>query len=132
MESKNEDDEIDSFNDLKKKEKILFFNSLNQIIKSIISACNYLISHERIKTYDISNNINSSQIINTYIKRNFDYPYIKNLNNLDSQIVFLKEIYKILMDNFNINNIDIHTFHISELNRKLLHKIGDIFKDYIN
>ena len=121
--------QIDIFKTRKKKKKVLFINSLNQIIKSIISASNYLISHEIIKTYNISNNLNANQDIISYIKRKFDYPYIEDLNSLDSQIVFLKEIYKLLKDNFNVNNIDIHTFHISELNKKLLHKIGDIFKD---
>lgn len=104
-------------------------NSLNQMIKCIISSSNYLISHEIIKTINISNNANANQNIISYIKRKFDYPYIKDLNSLDSQIDFLKSIYKLLKDNFNINNIDIHTFHISELNKKFLYKIGDIFKD---
>ena len=54
---------------------------------------------------------------------------IKDINSLDSQIDFLRAIYKLLMDNFNINNLDIHSFHISDVNEKLLLKIEDIFKD---
>ena len=47
---------IDIYKTYKKKGKILFLNSLNQIIKSIITSCSYLLSHEIIEA-DVSLNV---------------------------------------------------------------------------
>ena len=107
----------------KEIERLFFLNSITQIIKSIIIKGNYLINHEKIKSY---NNESKKPI---YIKRKFNLPYIKGVNDNNSQKDFLNNINKILKEEFNENNLDIHYFYISEMNTKILDFIKKIFID---
>ena len=105
---------INESNKYKDNIKIFFINSLNYIIKSLIMKCNYLISKEK---------------INKNIRRKINFPYIKEENDNNSQIDFLNNINNILKEEFNGINLDIHYFYISEINKKILRKIKDIFID---
>ena len=105
---------INESNKYKDNIKIFFINSLNNIIKSLIMKCNYLISKEK---------------INKNIRRKINFPYIKEENDNNSKIDFLNNINNILKEEFNGINLDVHYFYISEINKKILRKIKDIFID---
>ena len=111
-----------SIKDQKKLKKKMFLNSMNKVIKCILTKSNYLITHEELK---ISEN---SQLI-LAISRKFDYPYIKNINNYESQIEFLNGINKLLENNFNVSNLDLESFHISDMDKSILRRMKEIFID---
>ena len=128
IQHQNKIQEIDLIKSQKKKNKKFFLISISGIIKIILKKSNYLIDHEKIIISPLSHNNNNSRI--NYIKRKFDYPNIKNANDIQSQIDFLQGINQILLDdNCNLEKFDDHSFRISEMNEKLLDIIKKIFKD---
>ena len=86
-----------------KKGEVKFLNSLKVFFKRIILKSNYLLNDqsENICAYDI----NSSKI-NHIKKYLFEYPIIKD-----------------------INNIDINSFNIFEINKNLVSSLNDILLD---
>ena len=113
------------------KTKYAFLYSIKYIIINILFKSNYLLNKQNIKTIDLfnynKNNKDYSKV--NYIKRNFEFPYISKFNNYDSQIIFLKNINSVLKDEFNQNNLNNNSFHISEMNKEILILIKSIFID---
>ena len=113
---------ISDMKDQNEKGKILYLNSLNNFIKSILIKSNCLFKSEIIK----SKSINDSKI--EYIKRIFfKYPNMEKINNFDSEINFLKDINNILEKNFNIENLYSKDFCVSDMDKTLLNSIMNIF-----
>ena len=111
-----------------KKGKKSFFNSLNIFFKRIILKSNYLLNNQNQKIKFINNGDANSLKIN-FIKKNlFEYPIIKDINDL-KEINFLKSINDILVNNLEINNIDINSYKISEMNEDLVIILKNIFMD---
>ena len=79
-----------------KKSKILFLKSIKSIIKNILLNSNYLLNKEKenenIKLITTDDNTINNSLKISYIKRKYDYPYIFNFNDFDSQIEFLKQL----------------------------------------
>ena len=106
------------------KGKILYLSSLKNYIKSIMLKSNYLFNSEIIK----SKSMNDSKI--KYIKKiYFKYPFIEKINDLNSEINFLKDINNIVVNDFKIENLDSKSFCISDMDKTLLDSIVSIFKD---
>ena len=106
------------------KGKILYLNSLKNYIKSIMIKSNYLFKSERKE----SKSMNDSKI--KYIKKKFfKYPFIKKINDFNSEINFLKDINNIVVNNCEIENLDSKSFCISDMDKTLLDSIVSIFKD---
>ena len=129
--NKHINQKITTIKDQKKLEKKMFLNSMNKIIKCILTKSNYLITNEDIISkyaHSNNNNSNNSQFFLT-IKRKFNYPYIKDINDYNSQIEFLNGINKLLENNFNIRNLDLNSFHISEMDNSILKRMKEIFID---
>jgi len=131
---------IENIKSKNEKSKFAFLFSIKYIIQYILMKSNYLINMEKIKAIDISNNLNNNLNNNNsnnytnfkinYIKRSFEYPYITNRNDFDSQIEFLKGINSILKNELNQNNINSNnSFHISEMNKEIIFTIKNIFID---
>ena len=95
---------------------------MGKVIKCILTKSNYLITHEELKISD------NSQLI-LAITRKFDYPYIKNINNYESQIEFLNGINKLLENNFNVSNLDLEAIHIYDMDKSILRRMKEIFID---
>jgi hypothetical protein len=118
---------IQSINVMKnrnKNEKESYIKSLIIILKRIILKSNYLLNRqsENINAYDL----NSSEI--NHIKKTFfEYPIINDINNINDsiEISYLNSINKILV-NLGINNIDINSFNIFEIDKKLSSSLKDI------
>ena len=85
---------------------------------------NYLFKSGNIK----SKSMNDSQI--KFIKKiYFKYPYIEKINDLNSEINFLIDINNIVVNDFEIENLDSKSFCISDMDKTLLDSIVSIFKD---
>ena len=111
-----------------KKGKKSFLNSLNIFFKRIILKSNYLLNNQNQKIKFINNGDANSSKIN-FIKKNlFEYPIIKDINDL-TEINFLKCINDILINNLEINNIDINSYNIYEMNEDLVIILKNIFMD---
>jgi len=115
---------ISDIKDQNEKSKMLYLNSLNNFIKNLMIKSNYLFNSERIK----SKSMNDSKI--EYIKKTiFKYPILEKINDSESEINFLKSINNILINNFNINNLDSKSFCISDMDKTLLDSIEKVFRD---
>ena len=117
--------------DLKKQnlDKLdLFLNSLNHIIKYILINCNLILTKKRIKIKNINDKNNSSIKKIKYIKRIYDYPYIKKMNDNNSIIEFLKDCQE-LIDNKIPEEKKEEDFSLSSLNKKIRNSIYSIFND---
>ena len=108
--------------------KTYFLNSISNIIKSILTKANDLLNNEKNIQIISLNNSNNKSI--EYIKKTIEYPYIKNINDLNCQIDFLVGINSFLKNDLNENNKDLNTsFHISKMNKELIDKLKNIFVD---
>ena len=118
----------------------LFINSLRYMIKSLLLKGNELINSEYIKFGNSSNSSfenlfnndinksNSSPNIN-YIKRIiFNYPYLEKFN-FESELKFLTNLNKIIINDLDKKIIKTESFHISEMNKYLIRSIAQIFVD---
>ena len=97
-----------------KKGKIFFLNSLLIFLKRIILKSNYLLDNQSQEIKFIENGDNESKI-NFIKKKLFEYPIIKDVNNINDLIGinFLKSINNILVNNYEIKNEDINSYNIS-------------------
>ena len=111
------------------KAKYSFLYSIKYLIINILLKSNYIINKEKIKTINLYNNINKDYYKIKYIKRIFEYPYITKFNDCDSEIEFLKNMNLVLKDEFNQNNLNNNSFHISEMDKEIHRVIKDIFND---
>lgn len=115
-----------------KKSKILFLKSIKSIIKNILLNSNYILNKEKenenIKLITTDDNTINNSLKISYIKRKYDYPYIFNFNDFDSQIEFLKQLNFIINSNSNQNQLN-NSFHISSINKELIFSIQNIFID---
>jgi hypothetical protein len=109
------------------KGKILFLSSLKNFIKSFMIKSNFLINSELIK----SKSMNDSAIKNIK-KIYFNYPFLDKINDFNSEINFLIDINNIVVDTFNIKNLDSKSFCISDIDKTLYDSIISIFKDNPN
>lgn len=108
----------------KEKNRNLFFNSTQNILKKIIMMINLILKNEKIKIINNDNKLNID-----YILRIFKYPFIKNINDFESCLTFLNQINEILKNDLNITSINIDEFKISEIDKELIYIIGKILKD---
>ena len=115
------------------KEKIIFLNSLCKVIKALLIKSNYLLNDENLldNSFDLESNDNNNSLLKLKCinKIIFKYPYIREINNFESQIDYLKEMHNIIIKNFNNINVNLNSFHFSELNIELLNSIQYIFND---
>ena len=103
---------------------MLYLNSLNKFIKSILVKSNYLFNNERIKIKSMNDSTIES------IKRIFfKYPFLEKKNDFDSEINFLKDINNILINSFNIENSDLKPFCICDMDKTLVNLIENLFRD---
>ena len=80
-------EEIKSKNE---KSKTYFLNSIKNIIVNILVKANDILNDEKhIKLISVNN---SNKDIFEYIKKDVEYPYIKNINDWNSQMEFLQRI----------------------------------------
>jgi len=107
-------------------DKKLFLNSIEFIIKKILVMTNYILSQEKIKLMNNNNNLN---LTIKYIIRKFKYPFINNFNDFESNLVFLRNINLILINELNVINLNINDFQISGIQKELIYLIKNIFKD---
>jgi len=118
---------LKTISDIKKqseKGKMLYLNSLNKFIKSILVKSNYLFNNERIKIKSMNDSTIES------IKRiYFKYPFLEKINDFDSEINFLKDINNILINSFNIENSDLKPFCICDMDKTLVNLIENLFRD---
>ena len=118
---------LKTISDIKKqseKGKMLYLNSLNKFIKSILVKSNYLFNNERIKIKSRNDSTIES------IKRiYFKYPFLEKINDFDSEINFLKDINNILINSFNIENSDLKPFCICDMDKTLVNLIENLFRD---
>ena len=106
--------------------KKLFLNSLNIFIKRIILKSNYLLNYQSQKlTLVKDSDINSSKI-NFIKKKLFEYPIINEIND-SIEINYLKSINDILVNNLEINNIDMKSFNLSDIEEGLVNSLKNIF-----
>ena len=131
--SSNEDEKkrhnMTFMDNLKKQTLGLFLNSLNHIIKYILLNCNLILTKKRIKVKNINdkNDSNISKI--KYIKRIYDYPYIKKMNDNNSIIEFLKDCQELIDNKIPEGKKEEEDFSLSSLNRKITNSIYSIFND---
>ena len=121
-------EEIKTKNELS---KTYFLNSIKTIIENILIKANDILNNEKnIRLIDINNRNNNSI---KYFKKDVEYPYIKKINDWDSQIDFLIKINSLKNElNENNNNIINNSFHVSKMNKELMLKIKNIFIDENN
>ena len=101
-------------------------NSLNIFIKRIILKSNYLLNYQSQKlTLVKDSDINSSKI-NFIKKKLFEYPIINEIND-SIEINYLKSINDILVNNLEINNIDMKSFNLSDIEEGLVNSLKNIF-----
>ena len=119
------------FEDIKEKNelsKTYFLNSVRSTIENILIKANDILNNE--KNISLINNNNNNNIIIKYFKKDAEYPYIKNVNDWNSQIEFLQKINSNLKNELNENNKNINnSFNITKMNKELILKIKDIFFD---
>ena len=111
-----------------KKGKIFFLNSLIIFLKRIILKSNYLLDNQSQEIKFIENGDNESKI-NFIKKKLFEYPFIKDSNNINNstEINFLKSINNILVNNYEIKNEDINSYNISIIHEDLMSSLENIF-----
>ena len=107
------------------RDKQLFLNSLAFTIKTILIKANYLIKHEKIYSKQLDGNNNSYCII----KRGFKYPFIIDMKDSNSLLNFLIDINSILFKEMSFRDINIYSFHISDMERSIIQVISSIVKD---
>ena len=120
---------LDNIRTEKELNRTLFFNSIKIIIKKLLLMINYILSNEKKKILDSSNNTIKTNSNSNYILRVFNYPYIASDNDFDAIVNFFKDINFIIKDEFNISDLDISKFQISELNHELINLLKNIFYD---
>ena len=123
-------------NNLKKNKKLsCFLNSINHIIKYILTNFNLILTKKKIKVQNINDFNNQTEINKSniqYIKRVYDFPYIKQINNLDSIIEFLRDCQKIIdvqIKENKENKIKDEKFCFSFLHVAIKESIKKIFED---
>ena len=114
--------------------KKLFLNSLKIFFKRIIIKSNYLLNNQIQKIKFIKNDDVNSSKINFIKKIYFEYPIIKDINNIDDSTEknFLESINNILVNNLEINNINIDSFNLSEIHEDLVSTLMNIFMEEKN
>ena len=114
--------------------KKLFLNSLKIFFKRIIIKSNYLLNNQIQKIKFIKNDDVNSSKINFIKKIYFEYPIIKDINNIDDSTEknFLESINNILVNNLEINNKDIDSFNLSEIHEDLVSTLMNIFMEEKN
>jgi len=110
--------------------KIFYLNSLNNFIKRTILKSNYLLNNQNQQIKFINNGDSNSLIINFIKKSLFEYPIIKDINDI-TEINYLKSI-NTLINNLDINNIDINSYNISELHEDLVSSLKNVFMNEKN
>ena len=117
-----------------KMEKKLFLNSLTIFFKRIIIKSNYLLNNQIQKIKFIKNDDVNSSKINFIKKIYFEYPIIKDINNIDDSTEknFLESINNILVNNLEINNKDLDSFNLSEIHEDLVSTLMNIFMEEKN
>ena len=110
--------------------KIFYLNSLNNFIKRIILKSNYLLNNQNQQIKFINNGDANSSKINFIKKKLFEYPIIKDINDI-TEINYLKSI-NTLVKNLDINNIDINSYNISELHEDLVSSLKNVFMNKKN
>lgn len=114
------------------RENKIFCTSIEILIKSILIKCNYIINNLEIKIQNenekdnTKDNKDKSGTIK-YIRRKINFPFIKDINDFDSQIKFLKEINSILNDEFNITVLDDKSINKYEFNDNIIDIIKKLF-----
>ena len=110
------------------KKRIIFLNSIENVIKTILIKSNDLLNFEKIYTTNMDNNKDIQN--NNYILRVLKYPFIEKINDFDSQINFLKQLDEDLKDFHNNTNIDNNnSFYISKMNKQLIMVLENICID---
>ena len=114
--------------------KKLFLNSLTIFFKRIIIKSNYLLNNQIQKIKFIKNDDVNSSKINFIKKIYFEYPIIKDINNIDDSTEknFLESINNILVNNLEINNKDLDSFNLSEIHEDLVSTLMNIFMEEKN
>ena len=114
--------------------KKLFLNSLKIFFKRIIIKSNYLLNNQIQKIKFIKNDDVNSSKINFIKKIYFEYPIIKDINNIDDSTEknFLESINNILVKNLEINNKDLDSFNLSEIHEDLVSTLMNIFMEEKN
>ena len=114
--------------------KKLFLNSLKIFFKRIIIKSNYLLNNQIQKIKFIKNDDVNSSKINFIKKIYFEYPIIKDINNIDDSTEknFLESINNILVNNLEINNKDLDSFNLSEIHEDLVSTLMNIFMEEKN
>ena len=110
--------------------KIFYLNSLNNFIKRTILKSNYLLNNQNQQIKFINNGDANSSKINFIKKKLFEYPIIKDINDI-TEINYLKSI-NTLVNNLDINNIDINSYNISELHEDLVSSLKNVFMNEKN
>ena len=110
---------------LKNKEIVTFLNSITQLIKRILMKSSYLLKKRIIKSKNVDNDINE----NINIIRNFKYPYIENENNDESELNFIKEINKVLKEEFDEIKFCYQDFNFYYLDNDLKEEMLKIYED---
>ena len=123
--NENENKNSDNKNIKKEELKNLFLKSIENLIKNIILNCNYILEKEIMISEDIKNKKD-----NMIIKQIINYPYIKDENNYDSHINFLKNISDLVKDNKgnNLHSID-EDIGLYDINKELMESLKNVFKD---
>ena len=106
------------------KGKKLFLNSLKHFIKSIMIKANYLFYNEIINSKSTEDS--KIEIIKRIL---FKYPFLEKINDFNSEINFLKDINNILTTNYEIENLDSKSFSISDMDKRLVNLIENLFED---
>ena len=125
---------INNLKNENEKQKKIFLNSMNNSIKFILISCNTILKKEKIRLdtvndSNISSNNNNNKSIIKYIKRKFDLPFIKKVNNFDSQIDFIKRLKSLLDNKFDINNFNKESFNISDMHDRIIYSIKNLLED---
>ena len=110
----------------REKNKILFLNSLEILIKNIFKKCNSLLKNEKIKLKNTENKNNTTSK-NKFIFKVIQYPYITEGNYIQF-LKDLKSLFEKEIQNKESNSTS-KSFHIYELNKELIQVIRNIFYD---
>ena len=103
---------LDKIKSQNEKNKIIFFNSIEILIKDLFHKCNYLLKNEKIELDKGENSENSKK---NYILKIVDYPSITNANDIKSHLSFLESINSLIKNDYNFYS---KSFHVSKLNLK--------------